>query len=107
MEELAAGFIDSLVGMGPEEIALCLQQVSGKAFAAVAVIERERGGEGRGRHAEFNRLDSAAPPAALVLIQVRAEEIVEEEIGKIGVLVESLFDVAEECAADDAAAAPA
>ena len=37
VEELTPGFIDALVGMRSEIVALCLQEIGGEAAAAVAV----------------------------------------------------------------------
>src|ERR1700738_1347158 len=41
MEELAARFIDALVGVGAEEVSLGLQQVCRKTGRAESVIERK------------------------------------------------------------------
>src|SRR5436853_3215075 len=46
MEELAARLVDAFVSMGAEVVALSLQQVRGKTFGAVAVVEGEGGAEG-------------------------------------------------------------
>jgi len=47
VEELAARLVHTLVGVGAEVIALRLQQVGGQPRAAVAIVERQRGGERR------------------------------------------------------------
>lgn len=51
VEELALGFVETLVGVGPEEIALGLQKVGRQALGAVAVVIGQRPGEARGRDA--------------------------------------------------------
>ncbi len=45
MEELAARFVDPLVGVGAEVIPLGLEEVGGKLRAPVAVEKRESGAE--------------------------------------------------------------
>ena len=47
-----------------------------------------------------------APPGRLVAVQRLAEEVVEQQIGELRILVVGFLDLAEEAAADDAAAAP-
>src|SRR5579862_544582 len=106
MEELAARFIDSLVGVGAEEISLGLQQVRRKPGRAESVVERERRGESRRRHAGLNRPDDAAAPGGFVIVQNLAEEIGNQQIGEMRILVVSFLDLAEEAASDDATTAP-
>src|ERR1035441_2589063 len=53
MEEFAARLVDALVGVGPEVIALRLQQIRRQPRAAIAVKERQR------RHRKSTRLNSS------------------------------------------------
>lgn len=46
VEELSCGFVDAFVGVCSEEVALCLQEVGGQAFCAVAIVVGERRAEG-------------------------------------------------------------
>ena len=55
VEELAAGTVDSFVVMGPEIVALGLQQVGGEPFAAVAVEIGQGRGHGRGGDSAADR----------------------------------------------------
>src|SRR5947208_2516973 len=50
VEELARGFIEPLVGVRAEEVALRLEQIRGKTIRPVAVEVRERGAEGGHSH---------------------------------------------------------
>ena len=65
MEELAARFVDALIGVRAKEIALRLQQVRRQPLGAVSVVERKRGREGRSRHAELDRFDNARAATTL------------------------------------------
>ena len=46
MEGFAFGFVEALVGVGAEEVALGLEEVGGEAGGAVAVVVAEGGAEG-------------------------------------------------------------
>ena len=96
VEELAARLVDALVGVGAEVVALGLEQVGGQALGAVAVVEGERGGEGGRGHADLDGVDDGLAPACLVLVHSAREEIVEQQVGEVGILVEGGLDVAEE-----------
>src|ERR1051325_2032374 len=43
VEEFAARFVETLVGVCAEIVALGLEKVGGKAFASVLIVERQRG----------------------------------------------------------------
>src|SRR3981081_2436761 len=106
MEELAAGLVDALVGVGAEEVSLCLQQICRQAGGAESVVERERRGESWCRHAGLNRLDDATAPGGFVIVQHLAEKIGDQQVGEVRILIISFLDLAQETAADDATAAP-
>src|ERR1019366_7042616 len=106
VEVLAAGLVDALVGVGAEVIALSLEQICGQALGAVAVEEGKCGGKRRGGYAELDGGCDGLAPGCLVLVDGAREELVEEQIVEFLLFVEGGFDVAEEGAADDAAAAP-
>ena len=55
VKELAAGFVDALIGVRAEVVALRLQQVGGQPSGAVAIVEGERGGECRRGHTDGDR----------------------------------------------------
>ena len=65
MKELAAWFVNTLVGVGAEEITLGLQKIGRQAFGAVTVKERERSGKGRSRDTEADGVNDAATPGRL------------------------------------------
>ena len=77
VEELAAGLVDALVGVGAEVVALGLQQVGGQALAAVAVVEGQRGGERR----------APARPPSTACATTRRQEVWQRSItsGEVGV----------------------
>ena len=106
MEHFPAWRIQPLVRVRPEVVALGLQQVGGEAGAAVAVEVVQGGAKDRGRQAELNRGRQHATPARLGLLDRRLEEVVEQQVLQVRVLVERRLDVAQEPAANDAAAAP-
>src|SRR3569833_292379 len=106
MEELTARFVDALVGVRAEVVALGLEEISGQTSRAVAIIEGKRGREGRSGHAKRNRAGECATPGFLVLVEYAGEEAVEQEIAEVGSGLEGVFDFAEEAAADDASTAP-
>src|SRR5581483_2526760 len=106
VEELPARLVYALVGVSTEEVALGLQEIRWKTASPVAVEEGECCGEGRHGNAELHALDDGTPPGALVLVDGRGEEVIEEEILELGIFVVGFLDLAEELAADNAAAAP-
>ena len=107
VEELAARLVHALVSVRAEEIALGLQQVGRQAPGAVAVVKRQRRAERRRGHAVLDRLNDGAPPGSLIVRSAGlAEEVIEQQIAQLRVLVVGFLDLAQEAAADDAAAAP-
>ena len=106
MEEFSARFIDALVSVCAEEIALRLQQVGRQVFRAVSIKERQCSRERRSRYTDLNRVHNRLPPARLVLVQRAREEVVQQQILQIGILIKRRLDVAEEHRTDDAAATP-
>src|SRR4051812_31827104 len=96
VEELAARFVNAFIGVRAEVIALCLQQIRGKAGSAETVVERERRRERWSRHAVFDCADHAAAPALLILVQKVTEESIEKQVVEFGILVEGILDLAQE-----------
>ena len=90
----------------PRRTHLRLEDVRGDDLAAVAVEEREGGGEGGGGDAPENGLRNDAAPAGLRLVRGLVEEVVEEERLEVRRLLVRGGDVTEEDGLDDAAAAP-
>jgi len=95
-----------LEGVGTKVITLRLEQVGGQVLGAVPVEPRESGGECRGRYAEESSLGDDVAPAWLRLVDGLVEEVVEEEVLKVGVGAVGGRDVLEEDGADDAATTP-
>src|ERR1039458_8780186 len=106
VEELAAGLVEALVGVGAEVVALGLEQVGGQAAGAVAVEECERGRERRSGYAELDGGHDRLAPGCLVLVDGAQEELVEEQVVEVLLFVEGGLDVAQELAANNATAAP-
>ncbi len=82
MEELAAGLIDALVGVGAEVIALRLEQVGRQAFAAVAVVEGQGGGERGNGNAGFDGLRYDAAPGFLAALDDAGEVRIEQQVAQ-------------------------
>ena len=106
MEEFAGWLVESFVGVGPEEVALRLEEVGGEAGGAVAVVVAEAGGEGgHGNAVKSSERDHFAP-VLLGAVEDVLEEGVEHEIHEAGIAAVGVRDAVEEAGADDAAAAP-
>ena len=101
-----SGLVDALVGVRAEEVALGLDEIRGQALAPVAVVVRERGGEGRNGNAEARGLADHATPTLLADTHGIGEVGREEQIRKVGLRIIGFFDPIQEAGADDAAAAP-
>ena len=106
MKKLAARRVNALVCMRPEIIALRLQQVRRKAFAAIAVVITERGGKRRNRNAVQQRGGGHPAPPGLRGGDAFRKKWGEEQIRQIGLPVERLLDFPQKRRADNAAAAP-
>lgn len=112
MNVLALG--EGLVGVlgldaesvGTEVVTLGLQQVGGQVLGAVAVVEAEGGGEGRQRNTPEGRLADNVTPAGLGLVDGLGEEVIEQQVLKVGVVAVSVGDVLQEDGADNATTAP-
>jgi hypothetical protein len=92
--------------VGTEVITLGLEEVGGQVLRAVAVVEAESGGEGRSGDTPQSGLADDVTPAVLSVVNGLVEEVVEEQVLKVGVVAVSVGDVLEEDGADDAASAP-
>ena len=106
MEELSARAVRPLVGMSAEVIPLRLNHVRRQVRAAIAVVVSQRRRQSRNRQPVQNRRRHDAPPALLRVFDRGPEIIVEKQVLKPGVLIESALDIAEENRSDDTAAAP-
>lgn len=95
-----------LEGMRAKVVALCLQEVGGKGLGADAVVEAKRSAEGRGGDAPQCALGNNVTPASLRLGNCVVEELIEQQVLKIGVLAVGGGDVLKEDGTDDAAASP-
>jgi hypothetical protein len=92
--------------VGTEVVTLGLEHVGREVLGAVAVVEGQSGAEGRGRDTPEGALGDDVAPAVLGSVDGIVEEVVEEEVLKVGVAAVGLGDVLEEDGADDAATAP-
>lgn len=89
-----------------EVVALGLEKVGGEVLGSVSIKEGQGSGEGGGGDAELNTLGDGASPAGLGVVDGGLEEVVEEEVLKVGLSAVSLGDISKEDGADDAASAP-
>ena len=106
VEHLALWFVEALVGVGTEEVALGLQEVGREAGGAVAVVVAEAGAERwDGDAVEGGECDDFTP-VLLGFGQQVLEEGGEHEVAQLGVLAVSVGDAVEEAGADDATATP-
>ena len=92
--------------VGTEVVTLGLEHVGGEVLGAVAVVEGKGGAEGRGGDTPEGTLGDNVAPAVLGGVDGVVEEVVEEEVLKVGVAAVGLSDVLEEDRADDAATTP-
>lgn len=92
--------------VGTEVVTLGLEQVGGQVAGAVAVVEAEGGGEsGRGDTPESSLADHVTP-AVLGVGDGLQEEVIEEQVLKVGVVAVGVGDVLQEDGADNATTAP-
>src|ERR1035437_6544839 len=106
VEELTPLLIDALISVGAEIVALRLEQIRGQPRGAVAVVEGQRGGKRRSGNAQFDGVNQRLAPRCLIAVERLGEEAVQQQIFNPRILVESLFDLSQEAAANDASAAP-
>src|SRR5436190_12829931 len=106
MEEFAPRLVNALIGVRAEVIALCLQQVGRQHRGAVLIVECQRRAEGGHGDAALHRGGDDRAPAFLATLDLAAEIVVEQQVHQFGIVVERLLDLAEEAAANDAAAPP-
>jgi hypothetical protein len=99
-----AGVVEALVGVCAKVVALGLEEVGREALRAVAVIERQRSAKCGDWDAEEGCLRDNDAPRVLAALDGLGKEVVEEQVGQLRVLLEGIADVAQEAAADDAAA---
>lgn len=93
-------------GMSTEVVTLRLQQVGGQVLGAVAVVEAQRSGEGRGGNTPEGTLADNMSPAVLGVVDSLVEEVVEQQVLELRVLAVGTGDVLQEDGADNATTAP-
>jgi len=106
VEELTLGLIGTLVGVGTEIVALSLDHVGGSASTTETIVVGKTSRDGGSRDTVGGGLDDNTAPANSAVLDLGSEELVEEQVGEIGVLLEGLEDVLEVLGADDATTAP-
>src|SRR5438067_549673 len=74
MEKLAARLVDTFIGVSAKIIALGLEQVGGKALAAVRIVKSQRRAESRNGEAFLGRRGNDVAPGALRTLDGFAEE---------------------------------
>ena len=93
-------------GVGTEVVTLGLQQVGGQVLGAVAIVEAESGAESGCGDTPESTLRNDVSPAGLSLVDSLVEEVVEEQVLKVGVGTVGLGDVLQEDGADNASTTP-
>lgn len=112
MNVLAVGvLVAGVLGLDVESVStkvitLSLQQVGGQVLGAVTVEPRQGSGESGSRDTKLGRLGNNLSPAGLGLVDSLVEEVVEQQVGQVGLLAVGRGDVLEEDGADDAATTP-
>src|ERR1035437_8425929 len=106
VKELAARLVHALVGVRAEVIALRLQQVRRQPRAAIAVEERQRRHERRHGDSRLHSLSDHPPPGCLAALDHATEILIQQQVAQIRFGRKRSLDLAQECAADDAARAP-
>lgn len=112
MNVLAVGvLVAGVLGLDMESVStkvitLSLQQVGGQVLGAVTVEPRQGSGEGGSRDTKLGGLGDNLSPAGLGLVDGLVEEVVEQQVGQVGLLAVGRGDVLEEDGADDAATTP-
>src|SRR5690606_11727164 len=96
LEELTAWFVEALVGVRTEEVALGLQQVCRQTCSAETIEVSQGRGDSRCGNAVGNRRCRYTAPASLGCIHGRAEVLVQQQVGQLRVLDEGFFNVAQE-----------
>lgn len=105
-EGLAGVFGLDAESVGTEVVTLGLEEVGGQVLGAVAVVEAEGSGEGRSGDTPQSGLADHVTPAVLGVVNGLVEEVVEEQVLKVGVVAVGVGNVLKEDGADDAATAP-
>ena len=106
MIEFAAGLVNALICVRAKVVALRLQEIGRQTGTTVRVIVVERRAHGRNGNAQIHgRLDDRTP-GVLCLGDHLLEVGIKQQVRKLGIGVERLFDLAEEARADDAALTP-
>ena len=106
MEELATRLVEALVSVCAKIVALSLQQVGRQTFGTIAVVVSQRRTDGRHRNAKLDGGGHHTTPGILCLRDGTLEEGIQQQVVQPRVLLERVLDLAQECGADDAAAAP-
>lgn len=93
-------------GVGTEVITLSLEEVGGQVFGSVAIKPRQGSGERGDGETKERGLGDDVSPAGLSLVDGLVEEVVKEEVLKVGVVAIGGGDVLEEDGADNTATTP-
>ena len=93
-------------GVGTEVVTLSLEKIGWEVLRPETVVEGEGSGEGRSWDTPEGTLGDNVTPAVLGSVDGVVEEVVEEEVLKVGVAAVGLGDVLQEDGTDDATAAP-
>src|SRR5947208_118169 len=101
MEELAARLVQALVSVRAEIVALGLEQVGRKTFAAIRVVKGQRGAECRDRNALLCGNGNDIAPRALRAFDLAFEEFIEQQVCQLRTILEGFLDLAQKPAAND------
>ena len=95
MDKLAR-LAEKLIRMRAEVVPLRLEKVRRESLRTESVVESQSRAEAGRRHAEPDGRSYDLTPRRLGAVDGVTEEVVEKEVGEVGLLVEGLLDVAQE-----------
>jgi len=99
-------FVDALVSVCAEEVALRLQQIRRQPRLTITIEVGERRGKCRDRHAVFDGGGNGNAPVVLRFLDDAGEITIEEKIMERGIAFISFDNAVEKFRANDATAAP-
>src|SRR2546422_8482846 len=98
--------VDALVSMSAKIITLRLDQIRGEALAPEVIEIRQRSGHCGCRHPQPDRQAHRLAPLAHAPPDLFCKILVQEQVGQVGITLESLPDPVEKDSPDNAAPLP-
>ena len=95
MEELAPWHVETLIGMSPKVVALGLQQIGRQRRSAISIEVCQGRRERRNRQSQFDSGGDNTTPGRLSLFHCILEKVIQQQVFKVGILVEGVLNVLE------------